>query len=100
MGLEDLAMARRYIALLASTASRFLSMEVPMSVARVVETSSTSKKSFEDAIVHGIARANKTLREIRSAWVKEQQVQVDGGKIAAYKVNLMITSVLEDTMGD
>jgi flavin-binding protein dodecin len=75
-------------------------MEVPMSVARVVEISSTSKKSFEDAIVQGIARANKTLREIRSAWVKEQEVQVDAGKIAAYKVNLMVTFVLEDTMGD
>jgi flavin-binding protein dodecin len=73
--------------------------EVPMSVARVVEISSTSKKSFEDAIVQGIARANKTLREIRSAWVKEQEVQVDGGKITGYKVNLMVTFVLEDTMG-
>jgi hypothetical protein len=86
--------------LLAPTGARLLSMEVPMSVARVVEISSTSKKSFEDAIVQGIARANKTLREIRSAWVKEQEVQVDAGKIAAYKVNLMVTFVLEDTMGD
>ena len=71
-----------------------------MSVARVVEITSTSKKSVEDAISHGIARANKTLREIRSAWVKAQEVQVDGGKITAYKVNLMVTFVLEDTMGD
>lgn len=70
------------------------------SVARVVEISSTSKKSFEDAIVQGIARANKTLREIRSAWVKGQEVQVDAGKIAAYKVNLMVTFVLEDATGD
>ena len=77
-----------------------VSMEVPMSIARVVEISSTSKKSFEDAIIQGIARANKTLREVRSAWVKEQEVQVDGGKIAAYKVNLMVTFVLEDTMGE
>jgi dodecin len=71
-----------------------------MSVARVVEISSSSKKSFEDAIVQGIARANKTIRHIRSAWVKEQEVQVDGGKISGYKVNLMVTFVLEDTMGD
>ncbi len=71
-----------------------------MSVARVVEISSTSKKSFEDAIVQGIARASKTLREVRSAWVKEQEVHVAGGKITAYKVNLMVTFVLEDTMGD
>jgi flavin-binding protein dodecin len=41
-----------------------------MSVARVIEISSTSEKSFEDAIVQGVARANKTLREVRSAWVK------------------------------
>jgi flavin-binding protein dodecin len=75
-------------------------LEVLMSVARVVEISSTSKKSFEDAIVQGIARANKTLREIRSAWVKEQEVKVEGGKIASYKVNLMVTFVLEDTMSD
>jgi dodecin len=88
------------ISLAAPTSSLSLSMEVPMSVARVVEISSTSKKSFEDAIVQGIARANRTLREIRSAWVKEQEVKVDGGKIAAYKVNLIVTFVLEDTMGD
>jgi flavin-binding protein dodecin len=75
-------------------------MEVAMSVARIVEISSTSDKSFEDAIVQGIARANKTLREIRSAWVKDQEVKVDGGKIASYRVNLMVTFVLEDTIGD
>jgi dodecin len=70
-----------------------------MSVARVVEISSTSNKSFEDAISQGIARASKTLREIRSAWVKEQEVQVNNGKITAYKVNLKVTFVLEDTVG-
>jgi dodecin len=69
-----------------------------MSVARVIEISSTSGKSFEDAIVQGIARASKTLREIRSAWVKEQEVQVKDGNIVAYKVNLMVTFVLDDTM--
>ena len=70
-----------------------------MSVARVVEISSTSEKSFEDAIVQGIARANKTLREIRSAWVKEQEVTVKDGKIVAYKVNLKVTFVLDDSVG-
>jgi flavin-binding protein dodecin len=69
-----------------------------MSVARVIEISSTSDKSFEDAIVQGIARASKTIREIRSAWVKEQEAQVQGGKIVAYKVNLMVTFVLDDTV--
>jgi flavin-binding protein dodecin len=69
-----------------------------MSVARVVEISSTSEKSFEDAVVQGIARASKTLREIRSAWIKEQEAQVKDGKIVAYKVSLKVTFVLEDTI--
>lgn len=71
-----------------------------MSVARVVEISSTSQKSFEDAVVQGVARASKTLRELRSAWVKEQEVQVKDGRIVAYKVNLKVTFVLEDTIAD
>ncbi|HKU25437.1 MAG TPA: dodecin family protein [Candidatus Sulfotelmatobacter sp.] len=69
-----------------------------MSVARVVEISSTSDKSFEDAVAQGISRASKTLREVRSAWIKEQEVQVKGNKISAYKVVLKVTFVLEDTM--
>jgi dodecin len=67
-----------------------------MSVARVIEISSTSEKSFEDAIQQGINRASKTLRQLRSAWLKEQEVQIEGGKISRYKVNLMVTFVLED----
>jgi flavin-binding protein dodecin len=67
-----------------------------MSVARVVEISSTSPKSFEDAIQQGIARATKTLRQVRSAWIKEQEVQVQGDKISSYKVNLLVTFVLDD----
>ncbi len=66
-----------------------------MSVARIVEISSTSDKSFEDAVVQGIARASKTIREIKSAWVKEQEVTVQNNKIAAYKVILKVTFVLE-----
>jgi dodecin len=68
-----------------------------MSVARVTEISSTSEKSFEDAIQQGIARATKTLRNVRSAWVKEQEVNVEGDRIVSYKVNLMVTFILEDT---
>ena len=68
-----------------------------MSVARVIEISSTSDKSFEDAIQQGVARAAKTLRQLRSAWIKEQEVQIQGDKIVTYKVNLMVTFVLEDT---
>jgi len=69
-----------------------------MSIARIVEISSTSEKSFENAIEEGIARASKTLRGIKSAWIKEQEVQVEGDKIAAYKVILKITFVLEETV--
>ena len=67
-----------------------------MSIAKVSEISSTSSKSFEDAITQGIARASKTLRNVRSAWVKEQQVRCDNGRITEYQVNLMVTFVLED----
>ena len=67
-----------------------------MSVARVTEISSTSSVSFEDAIQSGIDRANKTLRNVRSAWIKEQQVEVGNGKISGYRVNMLITFVLDD----
>ena len=67
-----------------------------MSVARVIEISSTSNKSFQDAIEQGITRASKTVRQLRSAWVKDQEVQIEGGKISRYKVNLLVTFVLED----
>ncbi len=67
-----------------------------MAVARVSEISSTSPKSFDDALQQGVARATKTLRNVRSAWVKEQRVDVKDGKIAEYQVNLMVTFVLDD----
>jgi flavin-binding protein dodecin len=67
-----------------------------MAVARVTEISSTSPKSFDDAIQRGIGRATKTLRNVRSAWVKEQRVDIKDDKIAEYQVNLMVTFVLED----
>jgi len=67
-----------------------------MSVARITEISSSSDQSFEDAIEQGIARAATTLHNIRSAWVKEQEVQVDGGRISSYKVIMKITFVLDE----
>jgi flavin-binding protein dodecin len=67
-----------------------------MSVAKVTEISSTSSKSFEDAIQQGLARAGKTMRNIRSAWIKEHQVRCDGGRITEYPVNMMVTFVLYD----
>ena len=67
-----------------------------MSVAKVSEISATSTKSFEDAIQQGLTRASKTLRNIRSAWIKEQQVRWDGGRISEYQVNMMVTFVIDD----
>jgi dodecin len=67
-----------------------------MSIARITEISSTSTKSFEDAIASGIARATKTIRNVRSAWVKEQQIRIENDKIVEYQVNLMITFVLDE----
>jgi dodecin len=67
-----------------------------MSVARVSEISATSKKGFEDAVNQGLKRASKTIRNIRSAWVKEQRVWCDNGKITEYQVNLMVTFVLDE----
>jgi flavin-binding protein dodecin len=66
------------------------------SVAKVSEISATSSVSFEDAIKHGLSRAEKTIRNIRSAWIKEQQVRVEKGNITEYQVNMLITFVLED----
>lgn len=65
-------------------------------VARVTEISAYSSKGFEDAIKVGIDRATQTLRNITSAWVKEQRVEVSGGAIVNYQVNLMVTFVLDD----
>ena len=65
-------------------------------VGKVTEITSTSKKGFEDAISSGLARAHKTIRNIKSAWVKEQTVRVDKGKVVEYQVNMLVTFVLDD----
>jgi len=67
-----------------------------MPVAKVSEISATSSVSFEDALKQGLARANKTLRNIRSAWVKEQRVDVSKGAITEYQVNMLVTFVIDD----
>ena len=67
-----------------------------MSVAKVSEISATSSKSFEDAIQQGLSRASKTLRHVRSAWIKEQTVRCEEGRITEYQVNMMVTFVLDD----
>lgn len=67
-----------------------------MSVAKVSEISATSTKSFEDAIQQGLGRASKTIRNIRGAWIKEQHVRCENGRITEYQVNMMVTFVLDD----
>jgi flavin-binding protein dodecin len=67
-----------------------------MSVAKITEISSTSKASFEDAIKQGIQRASKSIRNIRSAWIKEQQIRFEKGVVAEYQVNMLVTFVLDD----
>lgn len=65
------------------------------SVARVTEISAQSEQSFDDAVRLAVERASQTLRNVTSAWVKEQTVEVSNGQISGYKVNMLITFVLE-----
>jgi hypothetical protein len=62
----------------------------------VTEISSTSEKSFEDAIKQGISRASSTLRNVKGAWIKEQQIDIEGDAIVRYRVNMLVTFVLDD----
>lgn len=67
-----------------------------MSIARVTEISASSPTSFEDAVTQGIKRANNTLRNVKGAWIKEQSVDCDSGQITSYRVNMMVTFILDD----
>ena len=67
-----------------------------MSVAKVIEISSQSPESFEDAIEKGLARAGKTVQNIQSAWIKEMKADVKDGKVAAYRVDMKVTFLLVD----
>jgi flavin-binding protein dodecin len=67
-----------------------------MAIAKVTEITASSTTSFEDAIQQGIARADKTLDKVKGAWIQEQTVTVDGGKITEYRVNMKISFVLKD----
>jgi flavin-binding protein dodecin len=71
-------------------------MEADMTVARITEISSVSTVSFQDAIVQGVDRANKTLKNLKGAWVKDQEVTIDNCKITGYKVILKVTFILTD----
>jgi dodecin len=68
-----------------------------MSVAKVIEIISSSKKSFEDAVVQGVAKAADSLHDITGAWVKEQSAKVVNGKVTEYRVNLKVTFVLKES---
>ena len=70
--------------------------EGTMSVARVTEITSSSKKSFDDAVKEGIKRAAKTLKNVEGAWVQDQTVVVKDGKVAEYRVNMKVTFILAD----
>ena len=66
-----------------------------MAVAKIIELSAESPKSFEDAIQNGITQASKTIHGIKSAWVKEQHAVIDNGKVALFRVDLKVTFVLD-----
>lgn len=68
-----------------------------MTIARVTEITSSSTKSFEDAIAKGMKRATKTLKNVKGAWVQEQQVAVKGNNSLEYRVNLKVTFILKGT---
>ncbi len=70
--------------------------EGTVSVAKVTEIIASSSKSFEDAVNEGVERAHKTLKNVKGAWIAEQQVKVDGGKIKEYRVTMRVTFVLND----
>ena len=65
-------------------------------VARVTEISAMSAEGFDDAIKVGVDRANRTLRNVTAAWVKEQRVDISEGSVVNYQVNLLVTFILED----
>lgn len=67
-----------------------------MSIGKITEVTSTSKKSFEDAIEKAVERSSKSLKGVQSAWVKDQEVTIKNGKVDEYRVNLKLVFLLED----
>ncbi len=65
------------------------------SIAKVIEISAESPKSFEDAIQQGIQKASETVKNIKSAWVKEQEAKVENGRVSAYRVMLKVTFIVQ-----
>jgi flavin-binding protein dodecin len=73
-----------------------LEQEADMAIARVTEITAGSKKSFDDAVQRGLARAGKTLKNVTGAWIQDMTVEVDKGKISEYRVNMKVTFILEE----
>ena len=67
-----------------------------MSVARITEISSSSKKSFEHAVQRGVKRASKTLRNVTGAWVQDQEVTCKAGEVVEYRVKMKVTFIIDD----
>ena len=67
-----------------------------MSVAKVTEIIASSTKGFDDAVEQGVKRADKTLKDVKGAWVSDQKVVVDGGKIVEYRVTMRVSFILKD----
>ncbi|HEU4761886.1 MAG TPA: dodecin family protein [Gemmatimonadales bacterium] len=67
-----------------------------MSIAKVIEISATSSKSFEDAITSGVSRAGKTVQEVKGAWIKSMKVDIENGKIVKSRVVMKVTFVLQE----
>lgn len=67
-----------------------------MSVAKIIEISASSPNSFEEAVQEGITRAHETLKHVQSAWIQDQQVQIENGKITEYRVIMKVTFILKD----
>jgi len=70
-------------------------MPVERSVAKVTEITGESPESFDDATRVAVTRAGKTIHNMRSAWVSEQHVMIEGGKVAGFRVHLKVTFVLD-----
>jgi flavin-binding protein dodecin len=67
-----------------------------MAVAKVVEIIASSTESFDDAVKTGVERACKTLENVKGAWVKDQKVAIENGKVSEFRVTLKVTFILED----
>lgn len=66
-----------------------------MSVAKVIEISSQSPENFEDAIQRGIQRATETVDDVKGVWIKEMNVDIENGKVSAYRVDMKVTFLLK-----